>query len=91
MTPVKIEVWKKVDNNTEMTQNILNIIKFVQPNQLLISEQTFVPRKIGFWVWVLGWVLTQTQNQKFLYPNPKPKPKTQKFLYPNTKPKPSFF
>jgi len=34
------------------------------------------PEKIGFWVWVLGWVL---------YPNPKIfilKPKTQKLFYP---------
>ena len=53
--------------------------------------QTFVPRKIG--VWVLGWVLypnpkPKPKTQKFLYPNQKPKPKTQTFLYPCPKPKP---
>jgi hypothetical protein len=42
--------------------------------------QTLYPEKIGFWVWVLGWVLypkPKHKTQKLLYPNPKPKPKTQ--------------
>jgi hypothetical protein len=43
-----------------------------------MSFRRLYPEKIGYWVWVLGWVL---------YTNPKPKPKTQKFLYPNPKPK----
>ena len=47
-----------------------------------MSFRRLYPEKIGYWVWVLGWVL---------YTNPKPKPKTQKFLYPNPKPKPKIF
>jgi hypothetical protein len=42
-----------------------------------ILSKRLYPEKIGFWVWVLSWVL---------YQNPKPKPKTQQFLYPNPKP-----
>ncbi len=48
-----------------------------QVNTCLMRLQTFVPRKIGFWVWILGWVLY-----------PKPKHKTQYFLYQNPKTKP---
>jgi hypothetical protein len=45
------------------------------------------PKKIGFWVWVLGWVYISkpkhtTQNSKFLKPKPKFKPKIQNFYTP---------
>ena len=63
-----------------------------------ILSRRLYPEKIGFWVWVLDWVLysnpnqkpkkfyTQIQNQKNFVP--KHKPKTKKILYPNPKPKP---
>jgi hypothetical protein len=40
------------------------------------------PEKIGFWVWVLGWVL---------YPNPNPKPKNFYTQTQNLNPKPKNF
>jgi len=63
--------------------------------EIIHSNQTFVLKKKGFWVWVLGWVLYLNPNPKpknlktqNLNPIPKnfiPKPKTQAFLYPNPK------
>ena len=66
-----------------------------------ILSRRLYPEKIGFWVWVLDWVLYPNPNQKpkkfytqTTNPNqnpkifiPKPKPKTKKYLYPNPKPK----
>ena len=48
---------------------------------LILNGKRLYPEKVGFWVWLLGWLL---------YSNPNPKifiPKTQNFLYPNPKPK----
>ena len=52
-----------------------------------ILSRRLYPEKIGFWVWVLDWVLYSNPNQKnFIH-----KPKTKKILYPNPKPKPKKF
>ena len=59
-----------------------------------ILSRRLYPEKIGFWVWVLDWVLYQNPNQKpnkfytqTLNLNPKPKNFYSQFQNLNPKPK----